>query len=246
VTLHFIHIGKTGGSAIKHILRRSGRAHWPTKPPDGIPETPYGHIQLHPHRYKLKDVPQGEYAFFCLRDPIDRFFSAWYSRATEGRPRYYFPWSDGERHAYEQYPTPQALVGALASADEETHAHAKRAMNSIQHVSPMVRRLAPPEKLEPQLDRIVYIAKQETLDQDWENIKVLLQLPPRLWLPKGFAAHKRDAPPDKSLDRGGREALQRYYARDYKLVRYCDQVRIDRGWAPPPPKLGLLRRLVRG
>lgn len=246
MTLHFIHIGKTGGSAIKHVLKRSKNAHWPGQSPEGIRETPYGRIVLHPHAYKLKDVPEGEFAFFCLRDPIDRFFSAWYSRQTEGRPRYYIPWSDEERRAYEVYPTPQLLVGDLASGDEERHQRAVWALDHIIHMKAMWRKLAWPKNLERVLPKIVYIAKQETLDQDFENLKTLLQLPEGLHLPRGKAAHKRTDPVDTSLDDAGRKALQRHYAPDYELIRRCDEVRYDRGWAqrPAEPRAGVLGKLL--
>jgi hypothetical protein len=231
VTLHFIHIGKTGGTAIKHILKRSGNAHWPGEAPDGVPETPYGRIMLHPHRFKLKDVPEGDFAFFCLRDPIDRFFSAWYSRQTEGRPRYFFPWTDEERRAYELYATPQALVADLAAGSEQ----AAWVMDQILHVRPMAYKLVWPHNLERELPRIAYIAKQETLDQDFENLKVLLGLPERLHLPRGKASHRAEARPDKSLDDAGRKALQRYYKLDYKLLARCEEVRVARGWASALP-----------
>ena len=44
MTLHLVHIGKTGGTALKHALRRSGVAVWGG---DGPPhETPWGPVQL--------------------------------------------------------------------------------------------------------------------------------------------------------------------------------------------------------
>ncbi len=245
MTLHFIHIGKTGGSAVKHVLKRSKHAHWPSQSGEGIHETPYGRIVLHPHKFHLKDVPDGEHAFFCLRDPIDRFFSAWYSRVTEGRPRYYVPWSDAERRAYELYPTPQALAADLAAKDEP-YEQAKWAMNHIIHLKPVWRKLASASTLDRELPKIVYIAMQETLDQDFENLKRILNLPDRLKLPQGKAAHKRTEPVDKSLDDAGREALRRYYAKDYELIRRCNEVRYDRGWTTERPPREARRGAVLG
>lgn len=241
MTVHFIHIGKTGGTAIKHILRKSGRAYRPEhgEEPNERQLTPYGPLAIQPHRFHLKDVPEGDVAFFCLRDPIERFFSAWYSRQNEGRPRYYAPWSDEERVTYERYPTPQRLAAGLAAGEEE----AEWGMDHILHVPPMYKKLARPKNLDAYLDRIVYIARQETLNADWENIKRILELPPRLWLPEGYAANK-GAKQDTSLDDAAREALLAYYERDYRLLRRCEAVRVERGWAPPPKRRGgLLGRL---
>jgi hypothetical protein len=243
VTVHFIHIGKTGGTAIKHILRKSGRAYRPEKDeePNERQLTPYGPLAIHPHRFQLKHVPEGDFAFFCLRDPIERFFSAWYSRQNEGRPRYYVPWSDEERVAYETYPTPQALAGALAAGDER----AKWAMDHILHVPPMWRKVVRPADLESRMDHILYIARQETLASDWENIKRILQLPPRLWLPEGYAANKGSRH-DTALDDAAHEALREYYKRDYRLLRVSERIRQEKGWAKPPePKRGgVLKRVL--
>ena len=253
MTLHFIHIGKTGGSAVKHVLKKSKHAHWPSQSGEGIHETPYGRIVLHPHKFHLKDVPEGDHAFFCMRDPVDRFFSAWYSRVTEGRPRYYVPWSDTERRAFELYPTPQAIVADLAApAGDERREQAEWAMRQIIHMKPVWRKLASASALDGEMTKIVYIAMQETLDQDFENLKRLLNLPDRLKLPQGKAAHKRTEPVDKSLDDAGREALQRFYAKDYELIQRCNEVRYERGWTTikPPPREpsgrgGVLGRLLR-
>jgi len=76
--IHFLHIGKTGGSAIKYALTQysvSGR---------------YA-IYLHSHNFRLRDVPIGESVFFFLRDPISRFKSGFYSRQRQGQPRYFVP-----------------------------------------------------------------------------------------------------------------------------------------------------------
>ena len=63
--VHFIHIGKTGGTAIKSVIKRYNS----TKEFD---------IFIHGHEFKFKDALPGEYVFFVLRDPIDRFISGFY------------------------------------------------------------------------------------------------------------------------------------------------------------------------
>src|SRR5262245_57515857 len=95
--VHFVHIGKTGGTAIKRGLRNAGFAFWRPDLADEATPTPFGRIRLHHHGFRLSDVPPGDYAFFCVRDPIDRFTSAFYARLAQGRPRYDIPWNDVER-----------------------------------------------------------------------------------------------------------------------------------------------------
>ena len=58
--VHFLHIGKTGGSAIKYALKSySSNARYA--------------IYIHNHNFILRDVPKGEGVVFFLRDPIERF-----------------------------------------------------------------------------------------------------------------------------------------------------------------------------
>ena len=70
--VHFLHIGKTGGTAIKAALK--------AYPPAVT-------LHVHPHRFALADVPRGERVFFFVRDPLSRFVSAFHSRKRRGLPR---------------------------------------------------------------------------------------------------------------------------------------------------------------
>ena len=242
MTLHFIHIGKTGGTAIKRGLRKDKLAYWAADDPEKAFETPYGRIQLHHHRFGLRDVPPEDHMFFCLRDPIDRFVSAFYSRMNKGQPRYYFEWTPAERLAFEAFPTPQRLAGALASDDVNDRAEAERAMRNIRHMRPMVRCVGTPTQLRSHLSQVVYVARQETLTTDWEQLKLLLRLPPDATLPSAnVRAHRRDPSLDTDLDAVATAALRRWYRRDYMLLRYCDALRTWNGWGAGPPPEGVER-----
>ena len=91
--VHFLHISKTGGTAVKHALH------------DSLALTRCA-LLLHGHRVKLMDVPDGEKAAFFLRDPVSRFCSGFYSRKRQGRPRFDFPWSPAEELAFGRFSTP--------------------------------------------------------------------------------------------------------------------------------------------
>jgi hypothetical protein len=58
--VHFLHLPKTGGTAIKFAIE---------------PYLMRGLyvILTHPHEFKLRDVPTGERVCFVLRDPVARF-----------------------------------------------------------------------------------------------------------------------------------------------------------------------------
>lgn len=224
MTLHFLHVAKTGGTAIKRALRRAG-----------LPETPYGPIRLPdpgaPHKLRMGDVPPDDYMFFCVRDPITRFLSGFYSRLNKGQPRYHSEWTEAERIAFEAFPTPQRLAVALASRDDGERELAESAMQGIRHLRFMQRAIGAPAQLEARLDHVVYIGRQETLDADWQQIRSLLRLPERARLPQGpVRAHRRDPSLDTSLDEAALQALRDWYAGDYELLAFCDEVRAERGW----------------
>ena len=94
MALHFLHIGKTGGSAVKEAI--AGRPG----------------IALHEHGARLRDIPQGEPVFFTVREPLARYVSAFNSRLRAGRPRYDVPWSPDEAKAFAAGELPSDPVAA--------------------------------------------------------------------------------------------------------------------------------------
>ena len=79
--IHFIHIPKTGGTALKVALKES------VVSDDVI-------IICHSHFMKLSYVPPGDQVFFFVRDPISRFVSAFNMRKrmlTSGHRKYLLP-----------------------------------------------------------------------------------------------------------------------------------------------------------
>lgn len=71
--IRFIHVGKTGGSAVRHAL-----GEW-----SGFSKRK---LILHWHDLRFTDLPAGDQAIFFLRDPVGRFVSSFYSRQRRGRP----------------------------------------------------------------------------------------------------------------------------------------------------------------
>lgn len=251
MTLHFVHVGKTGGTAIKRALRSKGLAYWDGDTEEfvaGVPETPYGRIQLHRHSFRITHVPEGDHVFFCLRDPVSRFLSAFYSRANKGQPRFYFEWTPEERRAFEAFPTPQRLAAGLASSDGEERGLARWAMRHIRHMRPMHRVVGTPRQIRARGRQIVYIAMQETLADDWRQLRALLDLPQRARLPSGpVRSHRGDASLDSHLDPASVAALRDWYRSDYELLSYCHALRKRRGWGAgetPDPGTERFRRIA--
>jgi hypothetical protein len=222
MALHFIHVGKTGGTAIKRTLRQAG-----------LPETPFGPVEVHQgHRFRLRDIGPEDHAMFSVRDPIALFLSAFYSRLRKGQPRYYFEWTKAEAEAFATFPTPQSLASALASGDPALRSSAERAMRGIRHMNALRRGLGSAANVRRRQAQIVYIARQETLDSDWPRIRSLLELPDGAVLPQDpRASHRRDPSLETNLDEGARAALRDWYADEYRLVELCERIRAENGWA---------------
>ena len=146
-------------------------------------------------------------AVFALRDPLTRFISGFYSGLRKGAPRYDIGWSKGEKRAFSWFSTPQELADALASPDPTLRGQAEFAMRLIRHVSkPRMRWNRSPACSAKHIDKILYVAHQETLDEDWERLKELLRhavarAPPR----DEVTAHKTAYPANGTLSEDGKE-----------------------------------------
>ena len=232
VTVRFVHVGKTGGSPIKAALKKHRLAYHHEEKAHKAPETPYGRIWIpKAHGMRLSKVPEGDYFFFCVRDPLKRFVSGFYSRLRKGQPKYNVEWRPAERVAFEEFPTPRRLAKALVSDDAGERERAHDAMSAIPHLRPMENWTGTPDELRERIDHLLYIGRQETLAADWEQLKRLLELPARIELPTDpVVSHRRDTSQDEPLDDEATEILRDWYQRDYDLLDYCEQVRAERGW----------------
>ncbi len=201
---HFLHIGKTGGTAVKHALAPvAGRLR----------------LVLHDHETRLSDLAPGERAFLFLRDPLDRFVSAFHSRRRRGRPRHDWAWSEAERAAFERFETPNALAEATR-ADPAAQA----AMEGIEHIrSPQSLWTGPPEALLARRADVLMVGRCETLDRDVARLSRLLRLPSPLRLPRDdLHAHRNPPGVDRHLSETARDALRTWYADDYAVIEAAD------------------------
>lgn len=87
--VHFMHIGKTGGTAIKNSLKNKKLT------------ILKNFVIVHEgHGFRLKNLPRDHTLFFFVRDPLDRYVSGFYSRYRMGMPTNYNPWKNGEEEAF--------------------------------------------------------------------------------------------------------------------------------------------------
>jgi len=203
---HFLHIGKTGGTAVSWAIKR------------GKPKS--YRVVLHPHRVRLCDIPEGEAVFFFLRDPTSRFVSGFYSRMRQGRPRYFSAWSPDEAEAFARFKTPNALAMALPSEP------AQKAMRSIGHVRSSYWEWFESEQyfLSRRTD-ILFVGFQERLDRDFERLKHTLGIAPHVSLPASDRdAHRSPSDVDRHMSDQAIRALREWYSRDYQLIEICTRL----------------------
>jgi|WetSurMetagenome_2_1015567.scaffolds.fasta_scaffold222966_2 hypothetical protein len=213
--LHFLHIGKTGGTAVKHALKSVPAAR---------------QLVIHGHGTRLCDVAPGEQVFFLLRDPLSRFVSAFYSRQREGRPRYVVPWTPEEEAAFGRFHTANALANALSSTSSAERTKAERAMRNIAHVNSRYWVwLSGPDYLHSRGADIQFIGMQENLAEDFAILRTRLGLLDTLRLPDDdVAAHRNPAAVDRSLDETAIRNLSAWYAEDFVAISECRRLARDR------------------
>ena len=199
--IHLLHVGKTGGTALKHAL---------------APHAEALGLALHDHDVRLADLPLGDRAVVVLRDPAARFVSAFGSRRRQGRPRHDWPWTEAERRAFARFDTPNALAEALAADAPE----ARDAMAAIAHVNrPQTWWIGPADAFPEVRHRLLLVGRCERLDRDAARLSRLLGLARPLRLPADdVAAHRNPPGADRHLSPTARDVLRRWYAADHALL----------------------------
>jgi hypothetical protein len=206
---HFLHIGKTGGTAVKSALGNAS---------DGAYD-----LVLHAHGTRLEQVPPGDRFFFVLRDPVERFVSGFYSRHRQGRPRYRSPWSPEEERAFQHFDTPEALGIALSSSDSDARAQALAAMRSIAHVRDSYSAWFKDEGyFESRLDDLLAILWLPDLEVTFPQLCALLGVSPAPALPADdIGAHRNPAGLDRTFSATSRANLERWYTEDEAFLERC-------------------------
>jgi hypothetical protein len=206
--VHMLHVGKTGGIAVKTALETA-------EIPPGL------RLLLHGHGISLRNVPAGDEVFLFLRDPVARFVSGFEMRRREGHPRRDRAWTAAEQRAFRQFGSAQALAMGLRSSNRSERAEAQRAMRSISHVrTHLTDWLASEAEVRSRQRDLVFIGWQESLDAAFRVLVSLLGLPPTTSLPSDPYGANR-APADdlqRTLSADAVEIMRAWYAEDYKLI----------------------------
>jgi hypothetical protein len=209
--IHFLHIGKTGGTAVKHAINEAGTLTSDYK------------VELHPHHVKLKDVKPGEGLIFFLRDPIKRFTSGYFSRQRQGKPRYFWPWNEDEKLVFETFTTPNDLALGLASDDPERKRIAEMGMRGIKHIKDSFWDwFGDEEYFKSRSGDIFFIGFQESLNDDFIALKKKLGLAEKASLPNdNVKAHKNPESANTRLSEEAISILKEWYKEDYRFMEIC-------------------------
>ncbi len=208
--VHFLHVGKTGGSAVKAALRP-------------VATVGPNRLDLHGHDFTLEQVAPDERFFFAIRDPVKRFVSAFYSRRRGGAPPSRAPWSRAEEAAFARFTTANDLAEQL---DSEPAARA--AMNEIVHIrSHYSAWFGSPEQLLARRDSLLAVLRTEHLDDDFARLLDRLGLTGRATLPDDHRAHPGPAGVDRSLSDRAVVNLRDWYADDAAFLDVCASLARD-------------------
>ncbi len=211
---HFLHVRKTGGSAVGHALAPVAQSH---------------RIAIHGHATRLADVPQDDDVFFFLRDPVERYVSGFNSRLRRGRPLRDLTWTAGEERAFAQFRSPNALAEALGATDPEVAAQARYAMRNINHVSSAFCDWFTLDELVARRDRIVLLGLQRSLDTDFAFVKRRLGVPDDVELPSDpVLAHQTPPGYESVLTAAARANIVAWYAADIGF--FAEYVKLRQRW----------------
>lgn len=210
--VHLLHIGKTGGSAIKSSVgwRRA---------------TPTSLFVAHVHAFQLEHVPAGDSLVFFLRDPLKRFVSGFYGRQRKDQPRLFYEWSEAERRAFQRFATPNELALALAGDDPVDRLAAEEAMHGIHHVNNhFLDWFGSESALLARREDVLLVGRTENLDADFERLKTRLDLPPDLRLLRDpISSHSNPAGIDRRLVPEAEAILRDWYRDDYAFIAFCER-----------------------
>ncbi len=214
--IHFLHIRKTGGTAIIEALR---------------PVADSCGIVLHGHATRLSDVPRDHQVVFFVRHPLPRFVSGFWSRLRRGLPRHHYEWNETEVEAFRYFEKANDLAEALSDTDREAAMRARKAMQGISHVKNTYKDwFSGEQELDDRLDSIALVGLQEKLSSDFEQLKRLLKLPDTLSLPADDAlAHRTPPEFDRRLSPLAVQNLSLWYAEDIRFYEHCVRIRSNRG-----------------
>lgn len=207
MSIDFLHIGKTGGTFVKNSLKKYDV--------DKI-------VKINNHQQsKINNKIISNKFIFIIRDPVNRYVSGFISRLRKGQPTYFVEWTKNENIAFTNFSTPNDLAEALSSSDENIKANALFAIKHIKHTN-SISDYINLENLKKNKDKIFYVCKTETLNNDLQNIYDKLGYNNINVELHENCLHK--TPPEfenlKKMSNLAIKNIIEYYLNDYEIIKY--------------------------
>lgn len=250
----FVHVGKVGGSSVEESLLASGVDLKPLEGASSVPQYSkeeeraigWDHqlpckglsevCQIHVRRVHLSDIttPVGKKIFIVVRDPLDRFISAFYWRQwiVENRSKHYQKIvTTEERTLFKCFPTVNQLGEALShrsgtSPSDRCVTLAKQAAWSksliMSHITAGFRFYLPAtvESYLVNHPDTYFLVRLDHLEDDVRVMRKWagLRPPPNSSFPDAMGFPPRIQAPDKSLSQNAKANIQRALQSDYEVV----------------------------
>jgi hypothetical protein len=196
--IHYLHIGKTGGTSIVHHLKEI----------NAEVNTPY-QFCFYQHQVHLTHLPKNQLYFFSLRDPISRFVSGFYSTKNQNKG---VPWTQLETTAFNFFPEANFLAESLSDTTV-WGGRAHDAMRAIKHVSDFQCSWLEPQALIEKYPPM-QVLFQETLEADFNAMLSKLSLPPLSMTLQNKAVEQSLQP----LSATAIDNLKIWYSRDFNFI----------------------------
>lgn len=203
--LHFLHIGKTGGTKLAELLARL------------FPGGEGSDYLVHRHTMPMRKIPGSQDYFFSVRDPRTRYVSAFYDRKRFGRDGN-APWSteEAEFFKYFSHATDAAEVLLDASKSGEI---ARGGFHSVQHIRDHQHSWFYPLGYFLKSRPPVMVIRQEHLNSDFRLLAQVLGVEVKSDLDLDRRANKTEYEEIPRLSPKAEQNLLRWYAADAEFYR---------------------------
>lgn len=210
--VHYLHIGRNAGTTIKEFNSR-------------VSELTPIKIMSHEHKISLSDIPPKADYFFSIRDPIERFYSAFYwrrRRRDEAALSDVDSYSDQERKAFTRFREANDLAENLF-ADGEVGLNAFAAMQEIKHI------MRPQHSWFPTVEEVfvrrppLAIVRLKKMREDLNFLAAKFQLDlDAIWREREVQHHQNNYADKPPLSPRAIENLKRWYATDFQFYEMAN------------------------
>jgi hypothetical protein len=209
----FLHIGKTGGTALRSVIEGAEGKQKPA-------------LLMHRHTLEmvLEARPEARVGFF-IRDPLARFVSGFLSRQRKGQPRYFSEWKPKEAKIFAAYDSVDALGHGLAAQEPLAEA----ALRAVTHLRRgLAFHLHGCDYLERVRGNLDFIGRLECFEEDVDRLKQLYGIPAGQALPcDDLGAHRNPDPQSTVMAPAARDAIMARLDEEYRIYEWCLHARAE-------------------